>query len=83
MAGPFVTLRHTDPVPTHHVLPPGDRPDIEVSIDDTWHPGELRMWTRADDGTRAAQVQWRAEAGMTRIDTVPAERVRPVEDPNS
>lgn len=67
--------------PTHHVPTPGDRPDVEVLVDDTWHPGELRMWTQHDDGAWTAQVQWRPDGqNSRRIDTFPRDQVRPVED---
>jgi hypothetical protein len=25
-----------------HVYPPGERPDVEVRVDDAWWPGEVR-----------------------------------------
>lgn len=63
-------------MPVFHVPKPGDRPDVEVLVDDHWWPGELRMWTQHDDGTWTAQVQWRRRPADTHIDTFPAERVR-------
>jgi hypothetical protein len=27
-----------------HIYSPADRPDVEVLVDDTWHPDELRGW---------------------------------------
>jgi hypothetical protein len=35
-------VRHHGRVPTFHVPKPGDRPDVEVLVDETWCPGELR-----------------------------------------
>lgn len=59
-----------------HVYAPADRPDVEVLVDGTWHPGELRGWWDRD-GVRLMNVSWREAVGMTRIDTVPDDRVRP------
>lgn len=58
-----------------HVYRPDERPDIEVEVDGTWHPGELRGWWDRD-GRRLVNVSWRPQAGITYIDTVPADRVR-------
>lgn len=55
---------------------PGDRPDVEVLVDGTWWPGELRAWERRDDGWWG-NVQWRTKPGETRIDTLPEHRIRP------
>jgi hypothetical protein len=64
-------------VPTYHVPKPGDRPDVEVLVDDTRCPGELRMWTQDDDGTWAAQVQYQPPGTHTRvIGTFAADQVR-------
>lgn len=62
------------------VYPPGDRPDVEVLIDNTWHPGELRMWKPDGDDGWVAQVQWRPPGtNSRRIDDFPTESVRPIE----
>lgn len=58
-----------------YIYRPDERPDVEVEVDGSWYPGELRGWWDHDSG-RLMNVQWRATAGMTRIETVPAERVR-------
>jgi hypothetical protein len=64
-------------VPTHHVPKPGDRPDVEVLVDDTWCPGELRMWTQDDEGGWTAQVQYQPPGTHTReIGAFPADHVR-------
>lgn len=60
-----------------HVYPPAERPDIEVLVDGTWHPGELRGWWDRG-GQRPMNVSWRTGPGLTRLDTVPAGRVREV-----
>lgn len=62
-----------------HVYPPADRPDVEVEVDGTWYPGELRGWWDRDGG-RLMNVSWRSGPGTTFLDTVPAERVREVPD---
>jgi hypothetical protein len=59
-----------------HIYSPMDRPDVEVDVDGTWYAGELRgSWDR--DGRRLMNVRWREGVGMSRLDTLPAERVRP------
>jgi len=58
-----------------HIYRPYERPDVEVLVEGTWWPGELRgYWDRG--GRRLMNVSWRTAPGMTRLDTVPAERVR-------
>lgn len=67
---------------------PGERPVIEVLIEDTWHRGELRGWWDSPvghgttSGVRMCQVSWRraAEAG-THIATVAPDRVRSASRP--
>jgi len=40
-----------------------ERPDVEVLVDGTWWPGELRgTWTR--DGQPVANVSWRTGPGL-------------------
>ena len=34
-----------------HTYPIDQRPDVEVLVDGTWYPGELRQWIE-DDGHR-------------------------------
>lgn len=60
------------------VYRPDQRPDVEVLVDDTWYPGELRAWQQRDDGWWA-NVNWSTGPGLTYLDTVPADRVRPAE----
>lgn len=59
-----------------HVYRPDERPDIEVEVDGRWYPGELRGWWDRG-GRRLMNVQWRQAVGLTRLETIPAERVRP------
>ena len=55
-----------------------DRKDVEVlADDDTWHPGELRSWDQAEDGSWSGIVTWQASPGERRIDRFPADRIRP------
>jgi hypothetical protein len=57
------------------VYKPSERPDVEVLVDGTWHPGELRgTWQR--NGKDLCNVSWRDRPGMTHLDTVAADRVR-------
>lgn len=56
------------------VYRPDQRPDIEVLVDDVWHPGELRAWQQRPDGWWA-NVNWTIN-GMRYLDTIPADRVR-------
>jgi hypothetical protein len=53
-----------------------ERPDVQVLVDGTWLPGELRGSLRRLDGADVCNVSWRKRAGMTRLDTVSTERVR-------
>jgi hypothetical protein len=54
-------------MPKFHVPKPSDRPDVEVLIDGAWCQGELRMWTRHDDGTWTAQAQYQPPDGDSRV----------------
>jgi len=49
-------------------------------VDGAWYPGELRMWTHHEDGSWSVNVQWSSAAGENRLDTFPAENVRPLID---
>lgn len=64
-------------MPDTRTYAPADRPAVEVEVNGRWLPGELRMWTRREGGWWA-QVSYSEAAGMTRIETVPASRVREV-----
>ncbi|WP_067428588.1 hypothetical protein [Nocardioides jensenii] len=61
------------------VYPIPDRPECEVLVDGGWWFGEVRMWTQDDDGSWSANVSWTRNT-ETRLDAVPAARVRPVEN---
>lgn len=60
-----------------HTYPIDQRPDVEVLVDGTWYPGELRQWIDSA-GRRTCDVSWRRAPTQTRIDTFPAETVRKV-----
>lgn len=62
---------------------PAERPDVLVHVDDDWHPGELRQWSRDPNGHWWANVSWRQAPGATFLDTFPAERVWEDKDPVS
>lgn len=57
------------------VYSPLERPDVEVLVDGTWWPGEVRMATELDDGTWTHNVQYRTDAGQF-VETVPDDRIR-------
>lgn len=57
-----------------------DRPFVEVLVDGIWYPGELRAWLPNDDGGWRANVGYTVKPGWNYIATVPAERVRLVEE---
>lgn len=50
--------------------------DIEVERDGGGHRGELRSWHQGDDGWDA-MVQYNVGPGMTYLERVAPERVRP------
>ncbi len=54
-----------------------DRKLVEVLVDDVWHPGELRSWDQADDGTWSGVVSWSAGVMRNHLDRFPADRIRP------
>jgi len=65
-------LSHSRPVKIYKLH---ERPAVEVLVDDTWFPGELRgTWRRR--GRRLCNVSWRDRIGMTHLDSVPADHVR-------
>jgi hypothetical protein len=55
-----------------------DRPDVEVLIDGTWHPGELRMWSPRADGNWEGNVMYSTGPAENRLDTFPEDRIRRV-----
>lgn len=67
-----------DAVRPHTVYSPADRPDAEVLVDGEWRSAEIRMWSRDDAGSWFAQCDWNEAPGINRIDTFPADQVRPV-----
>jgi hypothetical protein len=52
-----------------------DRPAVEVLIDDTWYPGELRMWSPRPDGTWEGNVMHSTGPAENRLDTFPQDRI--------
>lgn len=64
----------------YRTFPPAERPDIEVLVDGTWHPGELRAWhLRA--GAWWANVNYRLGAAQQYVNVVPADHVRQADPP--
>jgi hypothetical protein len=65
-------------MPRQHIVhKPADRPDVEVLVEGTWCPGEVRMSTQLDDGGWVFSVQWRPPGTDTRrLDTFPKGQVR-------
>ena len=56
---------------------PGDRPGVEVMVDGRWLVGELRRWSRRDDGTWWGNVQYRpADEPTWHLGTFPSDRIR-------
>ena len=66
-----------DAVKVHKTYSVAERPDVEVEVDGTWFYGELRQWLLDDAGDWHADVKWHAGPGENRIDTFPADKVRP------
>lgn len=66
---------------TYHVFKPAERPLAEVLVDGMWRPAEIRMWTRADDGSWTANVSWSSGPTENRLDNFSAELLRPLHDP--
>ena len=61
----------------HKVYRPDERPDVEVLVDGTWCPGELRAWTQHDDATWTAEVRYQPVGSNSRtIGTFTAEEIR-------
>ncbi|WP_426244736.1 hypothetical protein [Nocardioides sp. LHG3406-4] len=57
-----------------------ERPLVEVFVDGTWCPSELRAWLPVGKDEWKANVSWSREPGSTFLDTVTADRVRPVDE---
>lgn len=51
--------------------------DVEVQVDDTWHPGHLRAWDQRD-GDWWGSVMWSSGTSENRLDWFPADNIRPV-----
>lgn len=64
-------------MPTHHVPPHAERPEVEVLVDGAWYYGEVRMQTQLDDGSWEFIVEWVERPGDRRLDTFSASAVRP------
>lgn len=65
---------------TDRVYAPAERPLVEVLVDGTWHLGELRAWQHREDGAWWGNVNWTAGPGLTYLDTVPSEQLRPINE---
>ncbi len=50
------------------VYPPGERPDVEVRIDEDWLPAEIRSWSQSPSGWWA-NCSWHGATGETRLCT--------------
>jgi hypothetical protein len=74
-AGRLVAVRQ--PV----ILAPIDWPDVEVLVDGTWYPGELRAWFPVGDDGWNANVNCRTGVAQQYLATVPADHVREVSSP--
>jgi hypothetical protein len=58
------------------IYKPHERPDVEILVDGTWYPGELRgRWRRG--GKTLCNVAWHDRRGATHLTTVPVDRIRP------
>lgn len=62
---------------TQRVYPPAEQPEVEVLVDGSWYPGDLRSWTSTPDGW-VAQVRWNRAPGENLLGNFPEDRVRPV-----
>jgi hypothetical protein len=58
------------------VSPPGERPEVEVRVDEAWWPGEIRSWSKSPSGGWANCSRHRA-TGETRLGTCHEDDVRP------
>jgi hypothetical protein len=68
-------VRHVD-------FPPADRPEVEVLVDETWSPGELRAWSQPRPGGRwYAHVSYRTDTGERYTATMRSDRVRKADPP--
>lgn len=60
--------------------PPADWPDVEVLVDGDWLPGDLRAWSRRDDGWHG-HVQYSKGPAQNYLASFPAEQIRKAEPP--
>jgi hypothetical protein len=58
-------------MPEPVVYRPADRPDVEIEIDGTWYPGELRAWFPRDDGTWEGNVMYSLGPAQNHLDQFP------------
>ena len=58
------------------VYPPGERPDVEVRVEDAWWPGEVRSWSPSPSGWWA-NCSWHRATGETQLGTFHEDDVRP------
>ena len=54
---------------------PVDGPDVEVLVDGTWYPGQLRAWLPRDNGWYG-NVEYSTDVGENRLNTVPEHQIR-------
>ena len=58
------------------VYPPGERPDVEVRVDEDWWPGEVRSWSSSPSGWWA-NCSWHRATGETQLGRFHESDVRP------
>ncbi len=58
------------------VYPPGERPDVEVRVEDAWWPGEVRSWSPSPSGWWA-NCSWHRATGETQLGTFHQDDLRP------
>jgi hypothetical protein len=69
-SGNFVSV--TDQLLDYREPAPGEEPECEALVDDTWQPGFVRGWYRYADGWRAS-VQYFTELGSNSLAVFSAE----------
>lgn len=65
-------------MPEQRIYAHGEEPDVEVLVDGTWHPGELRSWRHTDQGW-VGMVRWHRGPGDNLLESFPADRIREAE----